>query len=184
MIEEDRLTEEKEEIVVITNKDFQIKAREGIRIINGDSEEGKKLIGNTSKEMLPRAYAIKHEVQICEITKKEDGFTVKCGQKTIDLNQTQGNKIKECPNCTEAIAVGWALNYVKPLEPTIADELHKQVLEDKITIDEALDRCKEIANKHNENILADTIAYLKEMAHKPLEELETEIEGKQNERRK
>lgn len=107
----------------------------------------------------------------CKLIKKKDGsIAATCEIKGLKEDE-------ECPGCAEAIAVGWALNYIKAFESEEAEKLRVQVLAEEITPDQALDRCEEIAKDHKDETLVGTIAYLKEIAHKPLSELEKDIEN-------
>lgn len=161
-----------EEIVIVTSKERSVKKRDGIRVIDFDSEEGRKLAGTVSPADLPKAFSIRKSVRACEITLSEEGgFLAKCESKDVPFEADE-----ECPGCSEAIAVYWALNYIKPLEDAEAEKLHQQVVSEEISPDEALDSCLKIAEEHNEEVLVDTIAYLKELAHKPLSEIQKEIE--------
>lgn len=105
----------------------------------------------------------------CKLIKKKDG--------SIGATCAITREDEECPGCAEAIAVGWALNYIMPLNKEEAEKLRAHILAEEITADQALDRCEEIAKEHKDQTLADTIAYLKEIAHKPLSELQKEIEN-------
>jgi len=103
----------------------------------------------------------------CKVTKKDDGnFVAEC--------KVLKDKGEECPGCAEAIAVGWALNYIKPHDEEKADQLFRQVTNDKISPDEAMDECIVVAEQNEDKELVDTLQHLKEIMHKPLAELEKE----------
>jgi len=114
----------------------------------------------------------------CKLIKKKDG-SIGATCAVTGLKEDE-----ESPGCAEAIAVGWALNYIKALESEEAEKLHAQVLAEEITADQALDRCEQIAKEHKDQTLADTIVYLKEIAHKPLSELQKDIGNNERKKRK
>jgi len=123
----------------------------------------------------------------CEIAKQYGRVTAKCGDKTIDLGKMPSDEVKEkviketeedCPTCGSAIAVGWAINYIKPLNNLIADKIFNDVTDEKMTPDEAMDKCAAVAQQHGKKDLVETIKGLKEMMHKPVEQLEAETDGK------
>jgi len=100
----------------------------------------------------------------CKIIKdNNEGFVAEC-----KVNP-------ECPGCAKAIAVGWALNYIKPLNEAKADEIFEQVTNDKISADRAMDECVVVAKEGGDKELVDTLEHLKVIMHKPLSELEMEM---------
>lgn len=100
----------------------------------------------------------------CQVIKKDDKtFVAKC-----EMDE------EECPGCAEAVAVGWALNYIKPLDEGKADELFHQVVNNKISADRAIDECVAVASKNGDKELVETLKHLKTIMHKPLAELKEE----------
>lgn len=176
------MSEKVEEIVVVTNKKTPVDAADGIRVVEAESQEGKELIGNT-KGSLPQAFTVTKTVKICEIVKREGKLVAKCGEKTLDLTKPSDQKTQtdeDCPTCGSAIAVGWAINYVKPLNNLIANKIYEDVTDEKITPDEAMDKCLQLARSHGKQDLVITINELKDMMHKPMAELEKEAENGPN----
>ena len=175
----DEMSEEVEEIVVVTSKKVPAEKLEieGARVVDAESSEGKEFIGDT-KSPLPRAFAVMRSVRACEIVKQEGKLVAKCGEKTVDLTKmsekAEGENDEDCPTCGSAIAVGWAINYVKPLNNLIANKIFEDVTDEKITADEAMDKCLQLARSHGKTDLVETIEQLKEMMHKPMEDLEKE----------
>lgn len=172
---------EVEEIVVVTNKKTPIETGDGVRVVEAESQEGKELIGN--KKNLPQAFTVTKTVKSCEIVKREGKLVAKCGEKTVDLTTDQKTNIQndeDCPTCGSAIAVGWAINYVKPLNNLIANKIYEDVTDEKITADEAMDKCLQLAKSHGKQDLVGTLQQLKEMMHKPIAEIEKEAANEPN----
>ena len=114
------------------------------------------------------------ETDKCKIVKKDGQILVQCeGKEPLDLGQV---KEDECPGCAEAVAVGYALSYVKQENPYMANRIYEEVTSEKITPEEALDKCAEILKDSNKPELVETVQVLKDMMHKPLSELEKEAE--------
>lgn len=176
------MSEQVEEIVIVTNK--KMETVDGVRVVEAESQEGKGLIGN-SKSPLPQAFAVMRTIKTCQIIKREGKLVVKCGEKTLDLTKLSDQKTdiqndEDCPTCGSAIAVGWAINYVKPLNNLIANRIFEDVTDEKITPDEAMDKCLQIARSHGKQDLVETIQQLKTMMHKPMAELEKEAANEPN----
>ena len=173
---------EVEEIVVVTNKKTPIETGDGVRVVEAESQEGKELIGN--KKNLPQAFTVMRTVKTCEIIKREGKLVAKCGEKTVDLTKpgqkTETQNDEDCPTCGSAIAVGWAINYVKPLNNLIANKIYEDVTDEKITADEAMDKCLQLAKSHGKQDLVGTLQQLKEMMHKPIAEIEKEAANEPN----
>jgi len=103
----------------------------------------------------------------CELVKKDDKrFVAEC--KAVKDGE------EDCPGCAEAVAVGWALNYIKPYDEKLADKLFKEVTAEKISPDNAMDQCVGVAEQKGDKDLVDTLKELKVIMHKPLSELEEE----------
>jgi hypothetical protein len=125
---------------------------------NDKKEETEELLAETDK---------------CKIVKKDGQIFAQCeGKDPIDLGQVK----EECPECAEAVAVGYALSYVKQENPYMANRIYEQVTSEEITSEEALDKCSAILKDSNKPELVETVRVLKEMMHKPLSELEKEAE--------
>ena len=115
------------------------------------------------------------ETDKCKIVKKDGQLLAQCeGKEPFDLGQVKEDD--ECPECAEAVAVGYALSYVKETNPYMANRIYEEVTSQKITSEEALDKCAEILKDSNKPELVETVKVLKDMMHKPLSELEKEIE--------
>ena len=121
----------------------------------------------------------------CQIVKKEDKIVAKCeGSQEVDLGKLEPEQAQdhaqneECPECAAAIAVGWAVNTVKKLDPTIAKELEEQLKQDpdKIDAEGIMNKCLEVAEKAHDEEVKTTLLDLKDLMHKPLAELEKEAE--------
>jgi len=114
------------------------------------------------------------ETDKCKVVLKEEKVIAKCGAEEIDLGDVSKPEItaesvkEECPECAEAVAVGWAIKYIRDLNPQVADQILDEVTEDKITSEDALDKCVHVAEEHGKKDLVDTIKHLKDMLHKPL----------------
>lgn len=113
------------------------------------------------------------ETDRCRLIKRPDGrLMAQCGQDApIDLGVVKNDE-GECPECAQAVAVGYALSYVKETDEAAAERIQRQMNEQEITPDEALDQCREALQAANKPELVETIDGLKEMMHKPLAELE------------
>jgi len=120
-----------------------------------------------------KAEEVLAETDKCKIVKRDGQIFAQCeGKESIDLG-----KVKEdCPDCAEAVAVGYALSYVKQENPYMANRIYEDVTNQKITSEEALDKCAEILRDSNKPELVETVHVLKEMMHKPLSQLEKEAE--------
>lgn len=159
-----------EEIVIVTSKLKPVKKQDGVRIVDVESEEGRRLAAHCSPEDLPKVFSLTNKP--CTITKQDDGvFVAVCDSRKVRLETDE-----ECPGCAEAIAVGWALNYISPHDKDLAETLFKQVTTEEISPDEAMDKCVVVADESGDKNLVDTIKQLKEMMHKPLSELTKEAE--------
>ena len=177
--------EKVEEIVVVTTKDRPIAGAKGVRVVDIESNEGQQLAGNEPKDVLPKAYVVLKKVEACEVVKEEGKMIAKCGSEKVDLGSIEPAEIpkqieekteEECPGCAEATAVGWAISYIKPLNDLIANSVYNAVVEERMTADEAMDKCLLVAQQHGKADLVDTIRNLKEMMHKPMAELEKEMQ--------
>jgi len=114
------------------------------------------------------------ETDKCKIVKKDGQIRALCeGKDPLDLGQI---KEEDCPGCAEAVAVGYALSYVKQENPYMANRIYEQVTSEKITPEEALDKCAEILKDSNKPELVETVQVLKDMMHKSLSQLEKEVE--------
>lgn len=115
------------------------------------------------------------ETDKCKIVKKEDGqILAECeGKDPVNLGQI---KEEDCPECAEAVAVGYALSYVRQANPYMANRIYEDVTAQKITSEEALDKCAQILEDSNKPELVKTVHVLKDMMHKPLSQLEKEAE--------
>lgn len=178
----DTMSKEVKEVVVVTDKKSSVVAGEGIRVVDASSDEGKELIGN-AKTPLPQAFAVMRTVKSCQVVKEEGKLVAKCDKESVDLGTVDSEKAvekvgqtneEECPTCGAAIAVGWAINYIRPLNDLIANRVFEDVTDEKITADEAMNKCIQVARQHGKAELVDTLEHLKEMMHKPMAELEKE----------
>lgn len=171
---------ETEEVVVVTSKDKPVANIKDVRIVDIESEEGQRLAGDQPREVLPKAYTILRKIQACEIAKEHDKIVAKCGEKQLNLGTVTPEKAienaetEECPGCSEAIAVGWAVSYIKPLNDLIANKIFSDVTDEKMTPDDAMDKCILVAQQHGKQDLVETLTHLKEIMHKPVAELEKE----------
>lgn len=177
--------EKVEEIVVVTTKNRPIASSKGIRVVDIESDEGQQLAGNEPKDVLPRAYVVLKKVEACKVVKEEGKIFAKCGSEKVDLGSIEPKEIpkqveekteEECPGCAEATAIGWAISYIRPLNDLIANSIYNAVVDEKMTTDEAMDKCLLVAQQHGKTDLVNTIKNLKEMMHKPMAELEKETQ--------
>lgn len=114
------------------------------------------------------------ETDKCKIVKKDGQIFAQCeGKDPIDLGTV---KEDDCPGCAEAVAVGYALSYVEKVNPYMSKRIYEEVTGEKITSEEALDKCAKILEDANKPELVKTVQVLKDMMHKPLSELEKEAE--------
>lgn len=114
------------------------------------------------------------ETDKCKIVKKDGRILAQCeGEEPRDLGQV---KEEDCPGCAEAVAVGYAISYVKQENPYMANRIYEDVTSQKITSEEALDKCAKILEDSNKPEFVETIHVLKEMMHKSLSQLEKEAE--------
>ena len=121
-----------------------------------------------------KAEEVLAETDKCKIVKKDGQIFAQCeGKEPIDLGKV---KEDDCPGCAEAVAVGYALSYIQQENPYMANRIYEDVTNQKITSEEALDKCAKILKDSNKPELVETIQVLKEMMHKPLSELEKEAE--------
>lgn len=100
----------------------------------------------------------------CKLIKKDEEFVAEC--------EALKSEDEDCPGCAEAVAVGWALNYIKPYDENLANKLFKEVTAEKISPDNAMDQCVGVAEQKGDKELVETLEHLKVIMHKPLSELE------------
>jgi formylmethanofuran dehydrogenase subunit B len=128
------------------------------------------------EEKAEEAEEVLAETDKCKIVKKDGRILAQCeGEEPRDLGQVI-KKEEDCPGCAEAVAVGYALSYVTQENPYMANRIHEDVTSQKITSEEALDKCAKILEDSNRPELVETIKVLKGMMHKSLSELEKEVE--------
>lgn len=117
------------------------------------------------------------ETDKCKIVKKDGQIVAQCeGKEPLNLGEVKEGEEEDCPECAEAVAVGYAISYVQQENPYMANKIYEQVTNEEITSEEALDKCSKILEDSNKPELVKTVQVLKEMMHKPLSQLEKEAE--------
>jgi len=78
----------------------------------------------------------------------------------------------ECPTCSEAVGVGWSLKVAKNMNMSDYDILEREVLEERISPKEAIDKIIKYAEEQGNIDEVNSLNEIKKMMYSPLSELE------------
>lgn len=80
----------------------------------------------------------------------------------------------DCPSCSEAVGLGWSLNLAKQLNMPNADQLVKDVEDEKVSTEEALSQIVTFAQEKGTKEDVESLQEIKRLMYTPLKELEKE----------
>ena len=114
-----------------------------------------------------KAYEIYKYCPTCAI-KRETKTEPKVEEKNPSFTED------ECPDCSEAVGVGWGLGIAKRMNMPDADALERDVMEERISVKEAMKKIMDHAEKTGNKVELENLQEINRMMYTPLSELEKE----------
>lgn len=90
------------------------------------------------------------------------------------LQEVSYDLADDCPSCSEAVGLGWSLNLAKQLNMPNADQLVKDVEDEKVSTKEVLSQIETFAQEKGTKEDVESLQEIKRLMYTPLKELEKE----------